>query len=387
METVGVIFMKRVLSAVIAAVLIFSLCNFGGLNCLMVSAAPEISAQSAILIDADTGDILYQKDPNLRLPMASTTKIMTSLLALESGKLDEVHTMTKDMVNIEGSSIYLLEGEKVSLRTLVYGMLLSSGNDAANATAIIVGGSKEKFVEMMNSRAQEMELKNTHFANPEGLNHDEHYSSAYDLAVIGTCAMKNPDFVEISSTKSATFDYGTPVITHYYTNHNKLLTRNRYEGVNGVKTGYTKAAGRCLVSSVVQNGVNLICVTLNDPNDWNDHVQLFDYGFSLYSDFDYNLKTDDIKIPVIGGKCDGIGAYCESEPGAKILSKYSDSAVKRVTVNKFIYAPVAKGEEIGSIDYLSGDKIIKSVPLLAEETVEAETNGWFSDLAKAVAAY
>jgi len=374
--------MKRVFCFIVTFSVILSLFNIQGIQTL---ASPTVSAASAILIDAETGDILYEKDAYSKRSMASTTKIMTSLLALEHGELDEIHTMTKDMVGIEGSSIYLLEGDKVSLRTLIYGMLLSSGNDAANATAIIVGGSKDEFVDMMNKRAAELGMKNTHFCNPEGLEDENHYSTAYDMALLGACAAKNLDFIQISSTKTATFDYGTPVITHYFSNHNKLLTRNKYDGINGLKTGYTKAAGRCLVSSVVRNGVNLICVTLNAPDDWNDHIKLFDYGFSQYSDFEYDTDTSGISVPVIGGMSETLGVYCNGSSAGKILSKNSGSVVKRVTINKFVYAPVAKGEQVGTIDYLCGEKVVKSIPLLANETIGAETTGWFSDLVGAFA--
>lgn len=236
--------------------------------------APHCSAQHAILMDADTGAVLYEKDADTPSLIASTTKIMTGLLICENCDLDEKVTVPPEAVGIEGSSVYLRAGEVLSVRDLLYGMLLQSGNDAAAALALHLCCSIEAFAGQMNEKAQELGLTNTHFANPHGLDAEDNYGSARDLASLTAYALKNPDFAQIVSAGS--YRAGE----RYFTNHNKLLWR--CEGAIGVKTGYTKKAGRILVSAAERNGRTLICVTLSAPDDWNDHCALYDYGFSQY---------------------------------------------------------------------------------------------------------
>lgn len=247
----------------------------GLLTVRCVAASPVCSAQSAILMDAESGRVLYEQNADEERLIASITKIMTALVALEAGRdLDEEVTIRREYTMTEGSSMYLKEGERVSLRALLYGLMLTSGNDAALALAGECAGTVEAFVDRMNRRAAGLGMEHTHFANPNGLNDEAHYSTARDMAVLTREAMKNPEFAEIVSTRSITFGERTLV------NHNKLL--KLYEGAAGVKTGYTQLAGRTLVSAAVRNGQMLIAVTLSDPNDWVDHAALLDYGFETF---------------------------------------------------------------------------------------------------------
>lgn len=243
------------------------------------TAPLQVSAKSAILINADDGRILYAKNENERRPMASTTKIMTALITLETAAVNnKVVTITDKMVRVEGSSMGLRPGDKLSLRALAEGMLLVSGNDAANSAAIAISGSDQAFAVLMNKRAKELNMTNTHFVTPSGLDDENHYTTAKDLAILAAAAMHNPDFAEIASQKVMAVQFVNPDQTRKLKNHNKLLSM--YDGCIGVKTGFTKKSGRCLVSSAQRNGVNLIAVTLNDPDDWKDHQKLLDYGFS-----------------------------------------------------------------------------------------------------------
>lgn len=241
--------------------------------------AINLSAQSAVLIDASNGKILYEKNAYQRLPMASTTKIMTALIACESKKMNKKVTISPVAAGTEGSSLWLKIGEKQTLEDLTYGLMLKSGNDAAVAIAEFLAGSVDAFSLLMNKRAKEIGAKNTSFKNPNGLFAEGHYTTAYDLALITRVAMKNKKFKKIVSTKTKTIPNEGESWDRALTNHNKMLWR--YEGCNGVKTGYVKASGRCLVTSAKRGKISLICVTLNAPNDWDDHTKLLDYGFSL----------------------------------------------------------------------------------------------------------
>lgn len=249
------------------------------LNILSVSAY-AISARSAVLIDAHTGRVLYEHNAYEQLPLASTTKIMTGLLACESGKLNEIVKTSAFASGTEGSSLWLKVGEKLTLEELTYGLMLKSGNDAAVAIAEYLGGSLDSFALMMTQRAKKIGAVNTNFVNPHGLDADGHYTTAYDLAQISREAMKNKKFREIVSTKTYSIPMEGENWDRALKNHNKLLWR--YEGCNGVKTGFTKKCGRCLVTSAKRGDEEYICVTLNAPDDWNDHTSLLDYGFENY---------------------------------------------------------------------------------------------------------
>lgn len=238
--------------------------------------AKAASGSAFIVMDADNFRIIKAENERLRLPMASTTKTMTALICVENCLMDEIVTVPKAAVGVEGSSVYLKENEKLTVKELLYGLMLRSGNDAATALAIHVAGSVEKFAEMMNLRAEIMNLKDTHFVNPHGLHDKNHYTSAYDLCVIGCVAMKNPIFKEIVSTKFITVGEGEN--RRFWSNKNKILSQ--YEGGNGIKTGFTKDAGRCLIASAERNGKTVVSVVLNRYDMFNDCERLMDAAFA-----------------------------------------------------------------------------------------------------------
>ncbi len=242
-------------------------------------AAPNVSAANAILINKDTGEVLFEKEAHEPRLIASITKIMTALLAVESGKLEETAVVSRKAIYTEGSSIYLEQGEKMKLNDLVYGLMLRSGNDAAVAIAEHVGGSEEGFVFLMNEKAAWLGMNHTNFTNPHGLDHEEHYSSAYDMAILMQHAMENDKFKEISASKS----YKSATRSYSWRNKHKLVT-GYYDYATGGKTGYTKQTGRTLVTSAEKDGQTLIAVTLNASDDWNDHIHLFEWGFEELKD-------------------------------------------------------------------------------------------------------
>lgn len=253
-----------------------------------VEAKPSVSAQQAILIDQSTGEVLYEKDAHNPQLIASITKIMTALLAVESEMMDELVTVSRNAIMTEGSSIYLVENEEIPLVDLVYGLMLRSGNDAAVAIAEHVGGSVEGFVYLMNEKAAWLGMTNTKFANPHGLDHEKHYSTAYDMAILMQYAMDNSEFAEITGEKA----FRSENRTYAWGNKNKLLTTYYTHAIGG-KTGFTKAAGRTLVSVAEKEDNILIAVTLNDPNDWQDHMRLYEWGFEKVNTSNSEPSTGD----------------------------------------------------------------------------------------------
>lgn len=237
---------------------------------------PTVSAQSAILMDMSNNKVLFAKEADQKRKIASITKIMTAIVAIEETPIDRLIPIDSHAVGVEGSSIYLKKGEKIPLRSLLYGLMLRSGNDAAEAIASAVGGSREGFVFLMNQKAEELGMKQTHFVNPHGLDEPGHYSSAHDMAILTAYAMKNRHFREIVKSPSAKVDWPGEG-KRYFQNKNKFL--KYYQGADGVKTGYTKASGRSLVTTVQRYGKHLVCVTINAPDDWNDHRAMYDYYF------------------------------------------------------------------------------------------------------------
>lgn len=271
---------KRGLFSAIFPFVLFFLLTFpvyGEVNASQV----HVSAQAAVLLDAESGRVLYEKNGHEPLRIASITKIMTAIVAIELGDLDDVVTVSPNASGVEGSSIYLLPGEKLSLEDLLYGLMLRSGNDAAVAIAEHIGGSVEGFVFLMNQKARELGMEHTVFSNPHGLDtHEEHYSTAYDMALLSAYAMKNETFAQIVATKRKTVPMPGEEWDRVWYNKNRLLSMYPY--ADGIKTGYTKRAGRTLVSSSTKDGHRLIAVTLNAPNDWQDHMALYEYGYRKY---------------------------------------------------------------------------------------------------------
>ncbi len=335
-------------------------------NGTQAALADEIKAKGAVLMDAETGRVLFAQNAHLRLPMASTTKIMTALIALEQERLDDYFTVSTAAVHVEGSSMGLLEGDSVSLRALAYGMLLPSGNDAANAAAMRIAGSLPDFADLMNARAEEIGLDDTHFVTPSGLNDPNHYSTAYDMALLAREALKNPLFAEICSQSKAVVQYGNPPYNRWMQNHNRLL--RSYEGTVGVKTGYTTAAGRCLVSCAERDGIKLIAVTLNCPDDWNVHAKLYDSYFSRMVLTNVAKILPDIQIPVMGGTASKVRAVYEKPPKLAVLE--GEAVTVDVTAEPILFAPAERGRVVGNLSVcLSGQPVLE-LPLTLGKTVK-----------------
>ncbi|MBQ4604298.1 MAG: D-alanyl-D-alanine carboxypeptidase, partial [Clostridia bacterium] len=269
-----------------------------------VYAQVGVSAESAVLMCADNGEILFSRNADRQLSMASTTKIMTSLIALESAVPEKEIVVTKEMVSVEGTSMGLVPGDSVSMKELVYGMLLQSGNDAANTVAYVLGGGQEGFATLMNERAAEIGMKNTNFVTASGLDDENHYSTAFDMSLLACECIDNPEFLDICSQKKVKLTYGNPPYARTLTNHNKLLWK--YSDTIGIKTGFTKKSGRCLVSAAKRNGVTLVAVTLNAPDDWNDHISMFEYGFSKCKGALLSCDFSNISVKVTGGEDESV---------------------------------------------------------------------------------
>ena len=352
----------------IALVLTFTI--LGGLVPFKAYATekPETSAKASVLISADTGEMICSENFSEKLPMASTTKIMTTLLCLESGDLYEEFTVDSDAIRVEGSSMGLTEGDTVTKYALCVWILPPSGNYAANATAVKLAGSLEDFAVMMNDKAQELGLSHTYFVTPSGLEGEGHGSSAYDMAMLAREALKYPIFREICSSETMAVEFGAPPFKRWLKNTNKLLSM--YEGVYGVKTGFTDEAGRCLVSACERDGVDLICVTLNDRDDWNDHMAMYDYGFEM-------AKTRDIPIPdgytagLAGSDKDELKLAADAEKvTVTTLSEDGSEFGFELIAPPFVYAPVKKGEQAAELRLTYKGREVERIPLMAAEDAE-----------------
>lgn len=341
--------MKRLLSCLLALAAM-----------IPTASAASVSAASAILYEPETGTVLFEKNADDRRLIASTTKIMTALLALENRALSETVTIPAECGYIEGSSMHLAVGEEYSLEELLYGLMLESGNDAAVAIAIHVAGSVRAFADMMNERAEALGCLNTHFTNPNGLDDGmEHYSSARDLAMITAEAIDNPAFVRIASTTEAKAGGRS------YANHNRLLTE--CEGVFGVKTGYTRSAGRTLVTACRRGDTTLIAVTLSDPDDWADHMALYDEWFSRVR---LARLEAEYSLPVISGTAPTVGAHA---CGGCVLVPVGSVVTRRDGVRSFVYAPTEKGSTVGTAAwYLDGEEIGSADIVLTESVMRDE---------------
>lgn len=326
--------------------------------------AVQISASSAILIDGDTLEVLYEKNSEAKRSMASTTKIMTALIAVESGRLDETVNI-KNNPYVEGTAIGFNAGDKLTLETLCYAMLLESGNDAAVVVAEYLGKSEEKFSDMMNRKAAEIGMKNTNFVTASGLDAQEHYTTAYDMALLGAYAVKNEIFREICSTKSYKAQFLQPETVRYFSNHNKLLSS--CDGVIGLKTGYTKKSGRCLASACERNGKLLVAVTLNAPDDWNDHKKLYDYGYSLYGYTELAVNIPD-SVAVYGSDKKAFKTECSAEYELYVLK--GSVVTKKIFMRSFFYAPIERNDVIGKISFFQNGSLIAEYPILSGEDAD-----------------
>ncbi len=325
------------------------------LTALILFTAPayavSVSAQSAIVYDPLMDRVLFEKNADKKMLIASTTKIMTAVVVLEHASLDEVVTIGPEPPKVEGSSMYLREGERITVGELLHGLLMVSGNDAATALALYVAGDTETFARMMNETASRLELTESSFANPHGLDHKDHYSTARDMAKLSAYAMNIPDFAEIVSSKSDN------IPGHSLRNHNKLLWM--LEGSDGVKTGFTKKAGRCLVSSASRDGQRLIAVTLSAPDDWNDHINMIN---SCFDDYPPRVLLDTGKsvenIRVLSGTAQSVSV----SPRNPIIRGLSDKEFANVRMSAklpdFVQAPIHAGDRAGEVTVTLDGKVI-----------------------------
>ena len=329
----------------------------------------KVSAKSAVLMDADSGKVIYAKNENEKLPMASTTKIMTALITLEKASLaNKTVTITDQMVKVEGSSMGLRSGYKLTLKDLAIGMLTVSGNDAANSAAIAISGSTDAFAVLMNQRAQELKLTNTHFVTPSGLDSTEHYSTAADMARLGAAAIKNADFASIACQKQIKVKFISPDQIFYFSNHNRLLSL--YPSCIGIKTGFTKKSGRCLVSAAEKNGVRLVAVTLDAPDDWNDHERLYNYGFTQLTACKVDDSDEQITVPVVGGTVDSVTVFGSKADNIVINTADATNIQRTVELPRFVYAPVKNNQKLGVIRYSLNGETLASVALTAAANVQ-----------------
>ncbi len=353
---------KKLLIILIIAAFIFSLFT------LYISSEElfKISARAAAVYEPETERFIYMKNPDERLGMASTTKIMTALIALETLDEDEMITANADCCGIDGSSLYLRPGETMNVIDLIYALLLQSANDAACVLAHRIAGGIEEFANLMNRKAEELGLKNTHFKNPHGLDDKDHYTTARDLSLLTAEAMKNERFLDITSTKRQEIRVSDE--TKIIVNHNKML--NRRKGCVGVKTGYTKKCGRCLVSSANDCDIQVIAVTLDAPDDWRDHEKLYELAYSMIErrtlcergDFEYDIM-------ILGGRSDTVKISAK-EKVSVIVDKDTDEITPHIKLSQYYSAPIAKNEIMGTVIFTVDEKEIGRAYLVAENNVD-----------------
>lgn len=314
-------------------------------------------------MEADSGEVIFGKNTDERLGPASTTKIMTALVALERMAADDIIPFDARAEGVEGSSAYMRTGEKYTLEELLYAMMLQSANDAAACIAYAVGGSIEGFAEMMNEKAEELGLENTHFENPHGLDGENHFTSAYDLAMIAREALKNETFAKIVSSKTARIGEGEN--TRVFRNHNRLLFE--YGDITGVKTGFTKRCGRTLVSSAERDGVRLICVTLSDGDDWRDHRRMLDAGFEMHESVVLCREGElNFGVHVCGGQTATV-IVSNAEEKRITLRKDHGEIETRTEMPPFVYADIHIGDILGRVRFYLDGKEIASCELCATE--------------------
>ncbi len=345
-------------------------------NASLPTAIPGLSARGAVLMEASSGDLLFGQNENARLSMASTTKIMTALVALERMPLDTSVTVTDASVGVEGSSIYLTVGETLSLEDLLYALLLESANDAAETIAVAVAGDVPAFAALMNEKATELGLVDTHFINPHGLDAEGHYTTARELALLARAALENEDFRRIAATKRHIIPLRGKEGVRLLLNHNKLLSS--YDGCIGVKTGFTKKTGRCLVSAAERDGVRLIAVTLGAPDDWRDHTAMLDYGFSLCESITLCAQgAYHAPLPLVSGEQDYV--MIENTDTLTITLSRNHGRIECIAERRrFDYAPVSVGDTVGRLCFYEiardgSKRFLGEVPLRAAYSVEAIT--------------
>lgn len=337
-------------------------------QCLVTGEDYTVGAKAAVVMEAQTGTLLFAQEPHKELAMASTTKIMTALLTLEQPDLDEEFIVDPEAIQVEGSSMGLQVGDTVTLRDLAGGMLTASGNDAAGAAAVRISGSLTAFADLMNRRAQELGMLNTHFVTPSGLDAEDHYSTAYDMALLAREALRNPDFAEMAASKRLTLHYGNPPYDRSLLNHNRLLSL--YPDAIGVKTGFTDKAGRCLVSAARRDGVTLICVTLGCPDDWNVHEALYERYFPKVR-MEELSPQETLELPVVGGTASTVELRQVEELSLAVIQGMEETVEERVFAPKFLYAPILGGDILGKIVYYRDGQPVGESSLAAASAVPA----------------
>ncbi len=335
-----------------------------------------MSAHGAVLIDAENGRILYEHNAFEKRGMASTTKIMTAIVTLENTNPSDIVTVSYKAANTEGSSMYLKPNEKLTVENLLYGLMLNSGNDAATALAEHISGTTEKFAELMNKKAKEIGMNNSSFANPHGLDDKNHYSTPYDMALLTKYAMQNEDFKTIVGTKTKIIECDGKY--KYLTNHNKLLSK--YQWCKGVKTGFTKKCGRCLVSYAEKDGVKLIAITLSAADDWNDHIYLYESYFDKYKSYNIINKNDFVgSVNVKKAAQNTLDLYCCKSINLTLTNEEFKKIKIKYNYPDTINAPVYCDQVFGDIEIILNDKIIASSPVVAKYGVNKETEKNFKD--------
>lgn len=359
---------KRVISFAVLSVFMLSALFINPVSA--VSDKPSISATTAVLYCPDTGEILFEKDKDEKRPIASITKIMTTIITLEQAEVDNKEVTFGPTMYAEGSSMYLKDGYVIRLSELAKGMMMVSGNDAANAAAIAIGGSIEGFAEKMNNKAKQIGMTNSNFVTPSGLDADEHYSTAYDMALLMAYAIENEKFAEITGSKSQTYNFKdeTGENTQTIYNQNKLL--NMYEYCIGGKTGYTMKSGRTLVSCAEKDGVRLIAVTLEDRDDWNDHINLYEYGFSMISATELDDTNANVSLPVVGSNINSVNVTSKEKSKVVVSAEDKKNIERIVELPNFIYAPVKAGTTVGKVVYKLNGEVIAENQLITTESIE-----------------
>ena len=342
------------------------------MHCVSIASAIDVSAKSAILYEPSCGKILYQKDINTPREIASTTKIMTAILALEHLDPERMVTVKAEDTGVEGTSMYLKPDEKLSVNSLLHGLMLQSGNDAALVLASETAGDSDAFVDLMNAKADELGMQNTRFKNPNGLPEEGHCSTAYDMAKLAGYAMLLPEFRDIVSKKAFSAE------GRAFVNHNKLLKMS--EDIDGIKTGYTKAAGRCLVSSASKDGMRLIAVTLSAPDDWNDHLKLYEMGFESYGKEIFLQAGQQISsVPVVGADISQVFALSAGELAAVLPKEQLSSVKMEIYLPRFLYPPIQNRQQIGEARLIHGDKVISKTALVSAQACQVKEKETFLD--------
>lgn len=368
---------KKFWMTAIALAAAVAVCGWIGIRGEEVRA--ETASAGEIVMEAESGRVLYERNSHVQLPMASTTKILTALIIIEDCNLDDMVTVPKEAVGVEGSNVYLQSGEKMSVKNLLYGLMLRSGNDCAEALAIYHSGSVPAFAECMNERAAGYGARNSHFANPHGLPAEGHYTTAFDLSLIACRAIRNDVFREIVSTKSVTVPDGGCGYARTFVNKNKMLFQ--YFGANGIKTGYTKAAGRCLVTSAEREGMQLVSVVLDSPRMYERSAEILDNCFSSYN----YKKVFDSEEFVCTIRTDVKGKFCNAKVGQDFCYPLKEKEIGDISYKidcpEKIRLPVYKGDEVGNLEIYLKNQLIFSQKIYSINTVKKS----YSDIIREIA--